>query len=375
MIYFDHAAGTPVRPEIRNAYGQYLVEFSGNPEAAHAQGYALRKKRRELDARLFRALGIGCPDINKCVFYAANATTLINACGSLHGSPDAIAWGSMLDHAACREVLARNFKRVEFFRLADNGQICACPENPAPAQLIVISAVQSECGCCQDWAKWVKILRKIQPQAVILLDAVQSLDAVMNQLQRDCMPDWLLISGSKIGGGNTAALAALGARAEEFRCKFEQLRKAHLIGRSDPVAAAALVQAVELNCSETENNVRKLHELNSFLRGKLTDMTLPNGKKLILTVPGEYASDRILHFILPGYQAGVLVRMFSAENIMLASGSACESESGEPSRFLRALGYSKNDAYSGLRLSFAPENTLEEAAVFLQTLTKILKNY
>ena len=94
-----------------------------------------------------------------------------------------------------------------------------------------------------------------------------------------------------------------------------------------------------------------------------------------MTVPAESAANNILHLLLPGYQSGVLVRMFSAENIMLSAGSACQSETDEPSFILQALNFSKTDAFSGLRLSFSAENTLEEAGQFLLTMDKILRNY
>jgi cysteine desulfurase len=104
-------------------------------------------------------------------------------------------------------------------------------------------------------------------------------------------------------------------------------------------------------------------------------MLLPNGSKCRFTVPAEAGAGNILHFMLPGYQAGVLVRMFSAEDIMLSSGSACQSESDEPSAVLQALNYSKSDAYSGIRVSLSGENTREEAEIFVQKLQQILQDY
>ena len=116
-------------------------------------------------------------------------------------------------------------------------------------------------------------------------------------------------------------------------------------------------------------------KINAMLRNELADMRLPNGEKVILTVPEEAGAENILHLLLPGYQAGVLVRMFAAADIMLSSGSACESESGEPSAVLTALGYNRKLAYSGLRLSFSGNNSCKEAEIFLQTLKNILQDY
>ena len=136
-----------------------------------------------------------------------------------------------------------------------------------------------------------------------------------------------------------------------------------------------MVAAVTANASLRAENLARTEAISGFLRRKLDNQLLPNGKTIRLTVPEEYSAGNILHLLLPGYQSGVLVRMFSAANVMVAAGSACQSETKEPSAVLTALGLSKNDAFSGLRLSFAGSNTLAEAEEFLRTLEMILKNY
>ena len=60
---------------------------------------------------------------------------------------------------------------------------------------------------------------------------------------------------------------------------------------------------------------------------------------------------------------------------MVAAGSACRSESGEPSAVLRALGLSRELAYSGLRLSFGADNTMAEAERFLAVFPEVLHDY
>jgi len=152
-------------------------------------------------------------------------------------------------------------------------------------------------------------------------------------------------------------------------------KKEYLIGKSNIVQAAALVLSVQVNSIKQIESIEQVRQVNDFLRQRLDGMLLPNGRKCVFTVPEKDSAVNILHFILPGYQAGVLVRMFSAADIMLSSGSACQSESDEPSAVLQALNYSKSDSYSGIRLSFSGKNTLEEAEIFVQKLEKILKDY
>ena len=42
-IYLDHAATTPVRPEVREAMEPFLSECFGNPSSLYAEGRAARE--------------------------------------------------------------------------------------------------------------------------------------------------------------------------------------------------------------------------------------------------------------------------------------------------------------------------------------------
>ncbi len=376
MICFDHAAAAPVLSEIRERYPVYLAQYSGNPEAAHAGGAALRRELQSCAERLAKALLFGRKVLPEyVVFYGHDATELLNMAGVVCGNTRAAAWGSALDHPAGSLMLERNFERIEKFSLSSCGQITSLPETAARPAMVLINHVQSEIGVRQNLAELIPKLRKVAPGAVILLDCVQS--ALLEEYLPDvALPDLQLISGVKLGAGSGAALIAWGEKAGEFKRRWMALRRNwHLTGRMSVVPAVALTETLEIIQQRRDAAKQQIEAINHFLRSRLQDMVLPNGRKIIFTVPAAAASGNILHFILPGYQSGVLVRMFSAENILLAAGSACQSESDEPSVVLSSLKYSRSDSYSGLRLSFWLDNTLDEARIFMEKISHILKNY
>lgn len=375
MIYFDHAAAVPVLPEIRTGYEMLLDKYSGNPEAAHKLGHALNRELDQLGEILFDILLPEAKVEHKACFFGNNTVELLNVLSSVYQDPAACAWGSPLEHIATRRMLGRSFGRVCEFPLDSCGRIAALPPDIAGVKFIAITHVQSEIGVMQELPELMKKLRQAAPQAVILVDMVQS-GMFYSYPAKAMLPDLLLISGSKLGSDSGAALLATGTAAAAVREKITFLRKKeYLTGKSNAVQAAALVLAAQVNCVQRDENISSIEKINLFLRERLHGLILPNGRKCQLTVPADAAAKNILHFTLPGYQAGVLVRMFSQSDIMLSSGSACQSESDEPSAVLQALNYSKKDAFSGIRLSFAGTNTLSEAEIFLQTLDKILKDY
>ena len=375
MIYLDHAAAVPVLPEVKQCYKILLEKYSGNPEAAHRLGHELNKEISLLGDALFEAVLPHARVEQKAAFFGSDTAELLNAAAYTFGDKTASCCCSALEHISLQTMLKRAFGKVQYATLSDNGKITGWPADIADARLIAITHVQSEIGVMQDLAEVMKQLRSAAPQAVILLDMVQSnmlYDFPANAL----LPDLLLISGAKTGSGGGAALLAINSAAALLKEKFHELRKKeYLLGRSDAVQAAALVLSVQTNNIQKVDNLMQVRKINSFLRNRLDNMLLPNNRKCRLTVPAGMAAANILHFTLPGYQAGVLVRMFSAADIMLSSGSACQSESDEPSAILQALKYSKSDAFSGIRVSFSGQNTIAEAKVFLQKLTEILKNY
>src|SRR5690606_8096965 len=56
-IYLDHAATTPVRPEVVEAMCAALAEVSGNPSSQHAWGREARMRLEEARERLAAVLG------------------------------------------------------------------------------------------------------------------------------------------------------------------------------------------------------------------------------------------------------------------------------------------------------------------------------
>ena len=113
-----------------------------------------------------------------------------------------------------------------------------------------------------------------------------------------------------------------------------------------------------------------------ILKGReLPEIELPGGKRCFCTIPEEAASPYILHAMFPGVESGVLVRMLSEAGVMVAAGSACSSETGEPSAALRALGFRGRDVWSGLRVSLSPESTADDAKKFVEALRNVLKNW
>lgn len=160
---------------------------------------------------------------------------------------------------------------------------------------------------------------------------------------------------------------------QEFARRYRH--EDYRIGRPEAPVLLAMAYAAELRCRELERNAAKARGLNRLLRSGLSGLLLPGGKRSFCTIPEEVASPWILHVTLPGVETGVLVRMLSETGIMAAAGSACSSESREPSPALLAIGFRRADAWSGLRVSLGPDSSGGDAEKLIKAVRNVLKNW
>ncbi len=65
----------------------------------------------------------------------------------------------------------------------------------------------------------------------------------------------------------------------------------------------------------------------------------------------------------PGVDGRMLVAKLDKEGVFCSQSSACTSNHPEPSRVLQSMGLSEDEAYSSIRFSFGPQNTIKEAEI------------
>lgn len=372
LIYFDHAAATPVRSELWPLLPELAMRCYANPEAAHRLASEVRRLLEDAGQRLAAAVfGRTLPECG--VVFGGSASELLALIGSLHRPAHAAGAGSQLEHPAVLAMLRRGCGAVRMTEVDRDGrwQLPATPDGAVA--LAAVSWVQSETGLIQPLDRMLPELRRAFPEALLLVDAVQGAGKLEFPA---ALPDLAVVSGHKFGAPGGAALLLLSPAARQLEKALAKLRRDdYLTGRTEPLNALLLSRAAELAAAECKPNFERVAALGRLLRAGLANLELPVGKEVIFTAAEERSSPYILHFVLPGYDSGVLVRMLSQRDIMVAAGSACRAESKLPSAALTALGFPRRLGHSGLRLSFSPANTVAEAQTFLKVLPEVLRDY
>ena len=337
MIHFDQAAALRPDPAVLDFYRETAGRTFVNQEAAHRFAYDLRKELEDAGTRLARALAGEALH----VVWGSSGTDVLRTCGMLDRFRRGKVRISPFEHPAAAAAFAGG----------DGAEV-----------LTVYPAVESETGMLDDGTAWRT------PGVPLLCDAIQA----AGKLPLDSEADLIAVSGHKLGGMGGAALLY---RDAALTPEFARLRAEHRIGRPEPAQCLTLAFAAERARERLAENAEKVREINRFLREKLVGMKLPGGKTVRATLAEEKASPYILHLLFPGMQTGVLVRMLGERGVACAAGSACAAESDQPSPTLLAMGFSRADAYSGLRLSFGPDNTPAEAEKFIEIFASAIKDY
>ncbi len=373
MIYLDNAAATPPTEEILNFYKKQYLKYFANQEAIHTAGYDVRKELEKAKSITLKNL-IETDDAE--IMWTASGTESLNL--SLR-QPSLIAGNIIttnIEHAALAEAIRHSGAEIKKVRVLSNGQIDLAHLEELiddKTTLLATHHVHSETGSIQNLCEISKVLKNKNFNAKLLVDTVQSAGK-MEIPWNECQLDFIYVAAHKIGG--TAGSAIIYRKDDTIHNFFIELRKKyHAVSRAEPANILALSQQIKMACGFRNGVFAKMYKYNSNARKELSQIELFNKKKILFTTELDESSPFILNFILPDYQAGVIVRMLSQKDIMISSGSACESETKEPSRALTEMGYNKNDAFGALRVSFWDSTTEDEIQNFIYTLKEIIKDY
>jgi cysteine desulfurase len=374
-IYFDNAASCVPDPKVLGHYYAYASRFYANQEAAHSLAYDLREKINLAAIQLSKALCNKETDVH----WGHSGTDTFSLFSEFKGFKCGNIVSTAMEHPALTSALNRTQAEVRIVKIT-NGRVDLKHLAELLDEKTVLTSihhVQSETGVIQDLAAIRKVINNHAPQSIFMSDTIQSAGKIpipWNEAELDIIS----VSGHKIGAPGGAALLLnnknqkLNAFAEYLKlCRKEY----YTASRPEPAANLALAQCADKKHKEQTENFDKISKINSFLRQKLPKLKLFNDKKNILTIPAEQASPYILHFIVPGYQSGVLVRMLSNESVYFSAGSACLSETDKPSAALTAMNFKREDAFAGVRLSFCSQNTMRHAEIFLEKFQKALLDY
>ena len=369
-VYFDHAATTPVDPQVLVAMLPYFSEQYGNPSELHRLGREGRAAVDAARAQVAAVLGAG----EREIVFTSGGTEADNLAlfGSLARYQPGHLIVSAIEHPAVMEA-ARALNRagwsVDFVPVDGDGIIDVDAYEQAfrdDTRLASIMFANNVVGSVQPVAALARIAH--EKGALFHTDAVQAVGSLPVDVA-ELGVDLLSLSGHKLYGpkGIGALFVKHGTRLQpilhggghERRLRSGTENVPGIVG----LGVAMTVAAEQL--PEVRTRLERLRDkLAAGVGERIPEVTCLGHPTQRL--PGNVA------FSVRYVEGESMLLQLDAHGFMVSSGSACASGSLEPSHVVLALGLGAEEAHGSMRVSLGRENTEEEVDAFLEAFPPIV---
>ncbi len=367
-IYFDHNATTRLDDAVLEGMLPWLHQQNGNPTSRHSLGRAARDAVEQARTQVAEA----CGAYPSQVIFTATGTEANNF--AIKGMANHLANGQLLTSAiehpcVTNPAMAMRALGYSHQKIAVDHQGLVDLETLAnqlqtPTSLVSVMLANNETGVIQEIAPIVELAHK--NGALMHTDAVQlfgKLQLSFNDLNVHAMT----ISSHKIHGPQGAAALILNKRVDITPLLHGGGQEKGLRSGTENVAA---IVGFGLACERIQKNLAKNEKYLQSLRDTFELGLKKIATKINICVFSHQAKrlPNTSFFAIEGIEGETLVMALDRKSFAVASGSACSSDSTEPSHVLLAMGIDKDLARGAVRVSFGTNNTLAEVQQFLQTL-------
>jgi cysteine desulfurase len=369
--YLDHASTTPARPEALAALARWATLPTGDPGRLHEEGRTIRDALETARAQVADLLGVTA----RQVVFTSGGTEAINAAvwGATRAVPGAPVLCAAVEHSAVRDASAR-VAPTEEVRVDSAGRLdldalrarLQASDLPRPA-LVHCQWGNHEVGTLQPVHEVVGLCRAAG--IAVHVDAAAACGHVPTDL-RALDADLVSVSAHKLGGvpGAGALVVRRGSRFDPLIVGGEQERGRRAGLEPIPAllafGAAAAALAPGRGAIGAEATAARGH-IASVVGAAL-------GVEGVEVVGPATPVDRLPHLVclgVHGVEAEPVLIGLDRAGVAVHSGSACSSESIEPSPVLEAMGV---DPSHSLRVSVGWTTTEADCAAFAGAFTRVV---
>ena len=373
-VYLDNAATTPLSKKAFKAMRPWLEERYGNPSTIYKLGRDAKKAIERARVQVAKAINADPEEI----YFTSGGTEADNWAISAAGYPGYVLTSEIEHHAVTNAIKANESRQIICLETNKDGTVYIPSVKEADHIIFIyyprvcsLMLLNNELGTVQDVAMFRDVFKR--PEILIHTDAVQAIGH-MDVDVKALGVDMLSMSAHKFNGPkgvgalyiSKSALPSIppfmngGGQERGMRASTENV--AGIVGMG-----AALEEAMQ-NLEEREAHVVQLKK--HFLEC-CDSLKIP----FVENVP--FTDNGILSIRIPGFDSETLMVVLDNMDVCVAAGSACNTDTIEPSHVLKAIGLTDAEASSTLRISFGHQNTFEEveyAATALSNAVKFLKD-
>jgi cysteine sulfinate desulfinase/cysteine desulfurase-like protein len=379
MVYLDHAATTPVLPEVVATMAAAMSRL-GNPSSLHSSGRQARRVVEEsrellaevLDARpsevIFTSGGTEADNLAvKGIYLSRRAAdprrrkVLISAVEH-HAVLDSARWLAEQEQAELVLLPVDAHGSVRPDTLAT-----AIAEDPGAVALVSIMWANNEVGTIEPIEQLAALAR--EHGIPFHTDAVQAAGILPVSFAESGV-DAMTVTAHKLGGayGTGALLLGRGVECMPVLHGGGQEREVRS-GTLNTPGVLGFATAMRLAASRREQLAGELTRLRTALvdgvRAVVPDAIL-NGDP-VHRLPGN------AHLSFPGCEGDSLLMLLDAKGIECSTGSACSAGVAQPSHVLLAMGADEARARGSLRLSLGHTSTDADVRAVVEAIGPVVE--
>ena len=374
LIYVDNAATTSLSKKALDSMLPFYTEYFGNPSSLYSLGFRSRSAIEKARADLANLVGAQYPEE---IYFTSGGSEADNwaikgvARALLKRGKNHIITSKFEHHAVLHTVesLREEGFTITYLDVYENGIVKVKDLEEAitdKTALVSIMYANNEIGTIQPIKELGKICR--ERRVLFHTDAVQAVGHIPVNVIEDNV-DLLSLSGHKFHGPKGVGALYIrkgthisnlidgGAQENSKRAGTENV--AGIIGM-----VAALKESLE-NLNENYLKTKKLRDTLEKELLKIEDSILNGDPKNRL--PGT------INISFAGIEGESLLLLLNEIGICASSGSACTSNSLDPSHVLLSIGLKHEIAHGSLRITLNEENTMQDVETIAIAVPKIVK--
>ena len=366
-IYFDHNATTALDNRVLEAMLPWMTNQAGNPTSRHVFGRSARDAVEHARAQVAEACG------------AYTSQVVFTSCGTEANNFAVKGIAAIKPAATARQILTSAIEHPCVTRPAiamqqhgyvsqkivvdANGKVDLEKfklQLKTPTVLVSVMLANNETGVIQELGTIAEVARSAG--SFMHTDAVQALGKIDLNFA-DLNVNAMTISSHKIHGPQGAAALIVDKKLDIQPLLHGGGQEKGLRSGTENVAAiVGFGAACELAISNWANFAAHTATLRNQLEQGLQALDVSIFGKQVVRIPNTS------FFAIDNIEGETLVMALDRKGYAVASGSACSSDSTEPSHVLLAMGIPADLARGAVRVSFGAHNTAAQVASFLATL-------
>ncbi len=371
-VYLDHAATTPLHPEVYSLMCRFMKDTFGNPSSIHSYGQEARKWVEEARQQV---AGLINADPNEICFTSggteADNLAILGAAAARHKKGNHIITSSIEHHAVldtCK-YLEKNGYEVTFLPVDGYGMVDPGDVKKAIRRdtiLISIMHANNEIGTIEPIEEIGRIAR--EHEVVFHTDAVQTVGKIPVDVEALGV-DLLTLSSHKIYGpkGVGALYKRKGVRLLPVMHGGGQERKLRS-GTENTIGFVGFGKAAEIAARDLEEE----HDRTKRLRDRLVKGVMEKIPEVRLNGHPEKRLPHNANFSFAYVEGESMLLSLDLKGIAASSGSACSSRALQPSHVLTAIGLPYELIHGSLRMTLGRANGEEDVDYVLEVLPEIV---